>query len=295
MTVIYILGSVFLMIALGILSAFLFLFSSQQRWIALLKQYPCSSAKSKGNVGELHFEYADSQDVNLQKLRTTYNLDDVAGSGPEIERLINLMKWVNRLTWHIPSPMSSGPYNALHMIELLNKRKRGINCWMYAFILNEAYLSMSFSSRLVHLEPFVNPQKESHYVVSVYSHQLNKWLFMDPDFGGYFTDENGTVLSIPEIRCRLIAGQPLLPNREVKGFTVLLGKRSYAWYLSKNIFRYTCSLRSEFDQETPKSKKVFCQWIPFGFNEHLLVESLITASGNSIISTNDEELFWQKP
>lgn len=269
--------------------------SAGKRWMALLKQHATFSAKSGEKYANMQFQYSGVQDENLTKLRETYHLDAVAGAGSETERIINLMKWVNHLTWHHPNPKLPGPYNALHLVALVKGWRRGINCWMYATILNEAYLSMGFSSRLVHLEPCSNANKESHYVTSVFSKELDKWLYMDPDFGGYFMDESGNILGIAEIRRRLIAGQPLLPNRDAKGFTVILGKDSYPWYLSKNIFRYSCSQCSKFDQETLKQGKVLYKLIPDGFDEELLLEPQSTPCGITIIYVNDEKLFWQKP
>jgi hypothetical protein len=269
--------------------------SAGKRWMAMLKQHATFSEKSREKYADMQFHYSGMENENLKKLRETYGLETVAGSGSKTEQIINLMKWVNRLTWHHPNPKLPGPYNALHLIEISQGWKRGINCWMYALILNEVYLSMGFASRLVHLEPASNVDKESHFVTSVYSKELERWLYMDPDFGGYFTDEAGNLLGIAEIRQRLIAGQPLLPNRDVKGFTIVLGKGSYAWYLSKNSFRYTCSQRSEFDQETIRKDKLYYGLIPDSFEEKLLLEPQTTARGNTIIYVNDEELFWQKP
>jgi hypothetical protein len=269
--------------------------SAGKRWMALLKQHATFSAKSREKYADMQFHYSGTEDENLKKLRETYRLETVAGSGSETERIINLMKWVNRLTWHHPNPKLSGPYNALHLIEVSKGWKRGINCWMYALILNEVYLSMGFASRLVHLEPASKAGKESHFVTSIFSKELGKWLYMDPDMGGYFTDEAGNLLGIVEIRRKLIAGQPLLPNRDVKGFTMVLGKGSYAWYLSKNSFRYTCSQRSEFDQETIRKDKVYYELIPDGFEEELILEPQTTSRGSKIVYVNDENLFWQKP
>jgi hypothetical protein len=38
------------------------------------------------------FTYMDSSNINLRKLRNKYNLDSVAGTGPELSRMINLME-----------------------------------------------------------------------------------------------------------------------------------------------------------------------------------------------------------
>jgi hypothetical protein len=266
-----------------------------KRWLNLLKAHPVFSANARERYSDLKFQYADPQDENLNTLRERYRLDAIAGDGSEIQRIINLMRWVNRLTWHHPRPRIPGPYNALHLISQAKGHKKGISCWMFAIILNEIYLSMGFASRLVHLKPHDNDAKESHFVVSVYSRELGKWIFMDPDFGGYFKDETGQIVGIPEIRRRLIDGEPLIVNKDVRGFTKILGKGSYPWYLSKNIFRYACPQSSEFNHETERNGRVYYEVIPDGYREELLLEPEVTKRGSKIIYTNDEDLFWQNP
>lgn len=286
-------------IVVGILLTVLFIrrkmASAGRRWLDLLKAHPDFSGKVGERSAAVQFQYSDALDENLKKLRETYHLDAVAGEGSEAGRIINLMKWVNRLTWHHPNPRLPGLRNALHLIPLCKGWKRGISCWMYALILNEVYLSMGFASRLVHLQPYSNEDRESHFVVAVYSPEAGRWLYMDPDFGGYFTDEQGQLLGIPEIRRRLVAGERLVANRDVKGFTLVLGKRSYPWYLSKNIFKYMCAQRSKFDQETDCKDKVYYALIPDGYREELLLGPEITKRGAWIVYINDEELFWRKP
>ena len=266
-----------------------------KRWLDLLKAHPGYSGKAGGRPAEVRFQYARMDDENLQRLRQTYDLDAVAGDGSEAERLIALMKWVNHLTWHHPNPKIPGPYNAPRLIALCKGHRRGINCWMFALILNEVYLSMGFASRLVHLQPYSGEDRESHFVVAVFSPEAGRWLFMDPDFGGYFMDEQGGILGIPEIRRRLVEGRALIANRDVRGFTSILGKGSYPWYLSKNIFKYMCAQSSGFDQESNRQGEVYYRLIPDGYEEGSLLEPKTTPRGSRIISVNNEALFWQEP
>ena len=65
---------------------------------------------------EVAFSYAAPTDENLQKLRSTYDLDTVAGGGPETERLINLLRWVYQLTGHANEPEIPEERNALNLM-----------------------------------------------------------------------------------------------------------------------------------------------------------------------------------
>jgi hypothetical protein len=260
----------------------------------LLKEHPTFSARHKDGTPPVSFRYADLNDENLRQLRNKYKLDAIAGKGPETQRLINLMKWVHQLTSHSRNPTAPKELNALNLIEFCRSEKKKLNCWMYSIILNEVYLSLGYASRMIHLKPHTGEKKESHFVTSVYASDLGKWIMMDPDMCGYLSDENGEILGIPEIRRRLISGEPLVVNDDIGGFSKVAGKWSYPWYLSKNIFRYNCQQVSEFDQESQKNR-VFIELIPDGFLEGYLTEPEITPHGNKIVYINDEALFWQSP
>jgi hypothetical protein len=166
---------------------------------------------------------------------------------------------------------------------------------MYSIVLNEVYLAMGYPSRMIHLKPHSGEDKESHFVTSVYSSDLEKWIMMDADMCGYLRDGNGNIMGIPEIRRGLITGGPLIVNDDIGGFPKVLGKWSYLWYLSKNIFRYNCQQVSEFGQESQRENRTYFELLPDGFREELLIEPEITPRGNKIVYINDESLFWQRP
>ena len=260
-----------------------------------LKEHPTFSAQHKDRYLSVSFRYADSNDENLRQLRDKYALDAVAGKGQETERIINLMKWVHQLTRHSRNPTAPKELNALNLIDLCKSEKKKLNCWMYSVILNEVYLSMGYPSRMIHLKPHSGEDKESHFVTSVYSSDLGKWIMMDPDMCGYLRDENRKILGISEIRQRLIADGPLIVNEDISGFPTVVGKWSYIWYLSKNIFRHNCQQISEFAQESQRENRIYFELLPDGFREELLAEPEITPRGNKIVYINDELLFWQSP
>lgn len=57
-----------------------------------------------------------------------------------------------------------------------------------AQMLNECYLAMGFKSRFITCMPKVMIN-DCHVINAVYSNTLNKWLWMDPTFNAYVTDE----------------------------------------------------------------------------------------------------------
>jgi hypothetical protein len=275
-----------------------------RQWASLLKKHSAFSSKPTVYAIEVAFSYAAPTDESLQKLRSTYDLDTVAGGGPEIERLINLLRWVYQLTGHANEPEIPEERNALNLIPLARDRHMLINCYLKTVILNEVYLAMGFESRQTHLWPAENEDEESHYITSVYSRTLGRWILMDPDFGVYVTDEQGAILGVAEIRSRLVAGRPMTvkPLDPPPGFLArawsnvqdFVDGTSYLWYLQKNLFKIECPQKSLFNLAAVPDRVHF-QLIPDGYREEQLRTPQITAQGKRVVFTNDEGLFWQKP
>lgn len=279
--------------------------SMGREWAGLLKKHTAFSAKCPGYPVDVNFQYAAPTDDNLRKLRDTYDLETIAGQGSEIDRIINLTRWVFQLTGHANEPEIPKKLNALNLIHLAKVEHMQINCFMKTVILNEVFLSMGFSSRQTHLLPHSHEEDESHFITSVYSLTLWKWILMDPDFGVYMTDEKGNILGVAEIRSRLIAGEPLVEKDiENTGGNIFaeawanlnnfIDGSDYTWFLSDFIFKIRCPQNSMFDQSS-KPNRVYFELIPDRYCEELLQEPQITKRGNKIVYINDEDLFWQKP
>ncbi len=274
-----------------------------KEWSGLLKKHPTFSAKPLGYPANVDFSYADSSDEHLTRLRNTYNLESIAGQGTETDRIINLTRWVYQLTGHANEPEIPDELNAFTLIHLAKDEHKQINCYMKTVILNEIFLAMGWPSRWTHLLPHSREEETSHFVTSVYSRTLGRWILMDPDFGVYVTDEKGVILGVAEIRHRLIAGEPL----EVKGLDTsesalertwgdvqnFFQGVDYPWFLSAFIFKIQCPQVSRFNQRSMPDK-VYFELLPDGYREELLRESGATKRGK-VVYVNDEELFWQKP
>ncbi len=275
-----------------------------REWADLLKRHAAFSGKRPSYPVSVDFSYSSPTDANLEKLRHTYDLETVAGRGSETDRIINLMTWVFRLTGHANEPEIPKELNAMYLIHLAKDEHKLINCYMKTIILNEVYLAMGFESRQTHLLPHSKEEDESHFITSVYSRTLRKWLFMDPDFGVYVTDEKNTILGTAEIRRRLIVGDTLVVHAvdEPQGVFArtwsdareVLDGRSYLWYLSKNLFKVRCPQVSMF-AELSQPSRVYVELIPDGYREELLKEPARTSNGKQMIYINDEKLFWQRP
>jgi hypothetical protein len=231
-------------------------------------------------------------------------LDTIAGKGVEIDQLRNLMHWVHGLAIHTSNAVVPEKMNSLNLLHLIHTKVKRINCGMFAVILNDAYLALGWKSRIVHLKPFEKDHIESHVVNAVHCQQLAKWLFFDPNLNAYFMDERGEILSIVEIRQRLIDGAVLQVNDELafnsdnKVFAALgqhFGKEFYRLYIAKNMFRYDCPQYSTFDYQSKPDGKVYIELLPLGYRVEMLAQAQVTANGDQIVYTTDLVHFWQRP
>ena len=270
-----------------------------------LKKYPSFSEKKIQYPIEVNFFYDDSSDSNLKRLRDTYKLDSIAGKGSEMEQIINLMTWVYSLTGHANDPVFPKELNAFSLIHLAKVEKMGMNCYMKTIILNEIYLSMGYKSRETHLLPHTGEENVSHFITSVYSYTLGRWILMDPDFGVYVTDDTGNILGISEIRKKLIKNESLVVVSVDTGqskselmwgniFNMITGT-DYFWFLSNYIFKIRCPQNSIFNQDTGSSRRIYFELLPDKYKGDQVNDFKMLPKNMKIYFINNEELFWQIP
>ena len=195
-----------------------------------------------GEELEISYEF-DSQDYDV--LIEKYNIDKIAGEGSEFERALNLMnEFAPRLT-HNSYYDNHIAMNALDLLEYsLNNKKQGINCRSKAQILNEMCLALDIYSRKVWIMPNSGYDNDCHVVNEVWDTKINKWVMLDITNNEYWVDENGTPLSILEIRTKgakrefctpVRAGEKLnnlskLQNKHFGDFLYIMKNMTYMEY-----------------------------------------------------------------
>ena len=251
------------------------------------------------------FTYQSASNSSLVSLRKSFNLDSIAGGGNEISKILNLMHWIHNLIPHDGSNGNPEVMNAMNMIAVCKKEKRGLNCRGMATVLNECYLSMGFRSRFVTCLPkdSLGVDQDCHVINMVYSDQLKKWLWIDPTFDAYVMNEKGELLSIEEVRERIINDKPLILNPEANwNHKTSQTKEYYLYnYMAKNLYILECPMSSEYDTETKHDGKVtiYMRLIPLDyFNKSLdKNESMnnVTKRQMETYKTNNPNVFWQVP
>lgn len=238
------------------------------------------------------FTYQRADNENLVRIRNYFNLDSIAGKGDDISQIKNLLYWVHNIVSHDGSSDNPQSRNAIDLIEICKKENRGVNCRMMATILNECYLAMGYNSRFVTCLPKSETDQDCHVINIVYSPSLRKWVWMDPTFNAYVTDEKGNLLSIAEVRTRLIQGLPLVLNEDANwnNKTKQTKEKYLDSYMTKNLYCFGTYARSEYNTETQEKGKKS--------NPHIYLYSKgykrSTDSKQLYITTN-ADYFWQLP
>lgn len=253
--------------------------------LALLQKSGNYSANEKGDFPA--FQYQAVNHHNLKEVRQYFNLDSIAGKGDEVSQLINIMLFVTRSIKYDGSNWALCEFDAIDFYNYHKATGKGINCRHKAMTLNEMYLAMGFKSRYVTCMPKDDKDPDCHVINCVYAPSLKKWLWMDASHGIYVMDEKNNLLSIEEVRARLINNQPLQLNKETE--------RTKDWYLdyymAKNLYWIQCTNKSQFNTESRyRSADKDLQYIsllPSGFSDNKYL--------NNNVITHDPAYFWQLP
>lgn len=249
------------------------------------------------------FTYQDSSNIHLKELRTGFNLDSIAGTSDEVSKILNLMHWIHDLIPHDGSHENPSVKNAMSLIKTCSKNNRGLNCRGLAIALNECYLALGIKSRFVTCMPKDSVFQDCHVINMVYSNDLEKWIWIDPTHEAYVTNENGQLLGLDEVRQRLINEEPLILNSDANWNNQNPTVKEYYLleYMSKNLYRFECPVKSEYNLETKKrGKKIeYVELIPLdGYNQTpKVVKFKSKKSGVTFTNykTNNPDLFWARP
>lgn len=256
----------------------------QGDFLYILKQ----AAPYRANASEWPaFTYQTPSDSNLVRVREYFRLDSIAGQGDDISRMKNLMYWLHDAVRH---DGSSGwpdcPFNSISLYELCRREGRGLNCRFMAMMLNEFYLACGIPSRYLTCQSKAwQTDSDCHVINMAWSRSLNKWVWMDPTFAAFVTDENGLLLHPGEVRERLVSDRPLVLNEDAnwnhKSKQTVDGYLKE--YMAKNLYFMSARLHSGYQAEGKDGENARMIYLaPAGFL-------------NFDHTTSDDAYFWQAP
>ena len=248
------------------------------------------SAPYAKDDAKVEFRYQPKRSNNLCKVRDYFKLDSVAGQGDELSKIINLLHFAHDNIRHDGSNQAFAELDAIDLYNYYKATSKGVNCRQLAISLCEMYLSMGIPARYVTCMPADSLDYECHVINTVWSSQLQKWLYIDPTMDAWVTDENGTLLSIAEVRERLINDQPLVLCETANWNHESQQTKEYylETYMAKNLYYFVCKKLNRFNPESvyrDNDPEGDVRLIPVGFvNNNWKCDT-----------TTDPEVFWAKP
>lgn len=243
------------------------------------------------------FNYQSSDNPNLMALRKGFNLDSIAGQGNDVLKILNLLQWVHNLIPHDGNHDNPEVKNALSMINVCKKDDRGLNCRGLALVLNECYLAMGIKSRIVTCYPkdILKIDPDCHVINSVYSESLKKWLWIDPTYNAFVMNENGEMLSIEEVRERLINDKTLIlnPNANWNNKQTQTKEGYLKNYMAKNLYMLESPATSEYNMETHREGKTisYIKLLPLDYDNQK-PDKVESAGKITVYKTNNPKVFW---
>ena len=239
---------------------------------------------------DILFRYQPNESKNLRMVRDYFKLDSVAGQGDELSKIVNLLHFAHDNIRHDGGNQAFAELDAIDLYNYYKTTDKGVNCRQLAISLCEMYLSMGIPARYVTCMPADSLDYECHVINTVWSEQLQKWLYIDPTMDAWVTDENGTMLSIAEVRERLINDQPLVLCETANWNHESQQTKEYylETYMAKNLYYFVCKKLNRFNPESlyrNNDPADDVRLIPVGFvNNNWKCDT-----------TTDPEVFWAKP
>ena len=201
------------------------------------------------------FVYESPKDSCLVALRKHFKLDSVAGSGNDVSQVLSILHWVHNTVPHDGQHESGiDQINALQIINTATAKKIGVSCGELATVLNDCYLAMGYKAKKVYCFPkdSLKMDYDSHVINVVYVPSLKKWIWTDPTNNAYVMNQDGSLLSIEEVRERIINNKPLIVNPDANwNHKVSIAKDYYlGYYMAKNLYKFCTTLYSQYNYQT---------------------------------------------
>lgn len=254
----------------------------------LLKESP---GYKRDTIQTSEFVYAHPSDSLLRLSRERFNLDSIAGKGDDVSRIKNLLYWVHDNIPHDGgNGLAPGPRNLRNTFDCSKRDSCGYNCRALAICLTEALLAEGIPARYLTCESKKwDTDNDCHVICVAWSESLGKWIWVDPTFAAYITDENGLLLHPGEVRYRLQNDLPLRLNEDANWNNNRheVDKEYYLdEYMAKNLYIMSANTLNQAEPEgdTPHPVGRIAALVPIDSNYD-----------NAHIITTDEDWFWQAP
>lgn len=235
-----------------------------------------------------NFVYQQDTAKALQ-IREYFRLDTIV-KPTEVtwNRAIALARFVAKNIPHANQNNYPKKCNAIGLWEYTRTIEPAFNCRLHSILLHELLLSEGIVNRFVTCLPADSLDSDCHVVNQVWLPEIQKWAMLDSDMRAWAEDENGTPLSLAEMRERYINGQeiiyrPLLDSENNFNYYKMYWAKNLYWFISWEVTGY--SREDNNPAFSNHDREIIL--VPKGFSGFDL-------SDKSVLTT-DESRFWAVP
>ena len=199
------------------------------------------------------------------QLNEKYNLSDIATADSDFDKAVQVLEWLTEHTYYSGMQMKMLNDDSLEILEYSFDKpfNRAINCRYRAIAFADCLVAVGIKAFPVAMVS--SEFTGSHFTCLVYISEEDKWCSFDPSFGCWFTDEEGELLDIFEIR------ELFLENKEpvVKGYSFNGKQENFDVYMNSflkfcisNLSTWADNSTDRRSENTFSGRKQFSSAIP---------------------------------
>ena len=199
------------------------------------------------------------------QLNEKYNLSDIATADSDFDKTVQILEWLTEHTYYSGMQMKMLNDDTLEILEYSFDKpfNRAINCRYRAIAFADCLVAVGIKAFPVAMVS--SEFTGSHFTCLVYISEEDKWCSFDPSFGCWFTDEEGELLDIFEIR------ELFLENKEpvVKGYSFNGKHENFDVYMNSflkfcvsNLSTWADNSNDRRSENTFSGRKQFSSAIP---------------------------------
>ena len=222
------------------------------------------------------------------EIREYFQLDTLYdASASTWEKTLAIAGFVARNIPHANQQMQPRSRNAIDLWEFTRTVEPGFNCRLHSILTFELLTSVGIDATFITCLP-KKEDGDCHVVNQVWIPELEKWVMVDSDSGGYCaTDGDGNLLSLQEIRERYISGDPIVYHPGFGTAQESLGSDHYC-YMAKNTYWFSAWEDIHYGQETGNGQGArYFNLVPAGYKPY--------SYKKGDLLTSDADQFWAAP
>ena len=182
------------------------------------------------------------------QLNEKYNLSDIATADSDFDKAVQILEWLTEHTYYSGMQMKMLNDDTLEILDYSFDKpfNRAINCRYRAIAFADCLVAVGIKAFPVAMVS--SEFTGSHFTCLVYISEEDKWCSFDPSFGCWFTDEEGELLDIFEIR------ELFLENKEpvVKGYSFNGKQENFDVYMNSFLKFCVSNLSTWADNSTDR-------------------------------------------